>query len=137
MLLGGPLGLLQALLMSPKARNASRDGIVNLNMFLNSIRFLRKPRTFNTRIVVLFLAYKTLSIDLNHLELAICMAAFWKKLEQHHVKKEKKTLISYLIGKRKFSKKPESLDQSGTYYVINNCDVKRGVSVTNPNAKGK
>ena len=37
MLLGGPLGLWQALLMSPKGRNASRDGFVNLNISLNSI----------------------------------------------------------------------------------------------------
>ena len=37
MLLGGPLGLWQALLMSPKRRNASRDGFVNLNISLNSI----------------------------------------------------------------------------------------------------
>ena len=37
MLLGGPLGPWQALLMSPKGRNASRDGFVNLNISLNSI----------------------------------------------------------------------------------------------------
>ena len=37
MLLGGPLGSWQALLMSPKGRNASRDGFVNLNISLNSI----------------------------------------------------------------------------------------------------
>ena len=37
MLLGGPLGPWQALLMSPKGRNASRDGFINLNISLNSI----------------------------------------------------------------------------------------------------
>ena len=37
MLLGEPLGPWQALLMSPKGRNASRDGFVNLNISLNSI----------------------------------------------------------------------------------------------------
>ena len=37
MLLRGPLGPWQALLMSPKGRNASRDGFVNLNISLNSI----------------------------------------------------------------------------------------------------
>ena len=37
MLLGGPLGPWQTLLMSPKGRNASRDGFVNLNISLNSI----------------------------------------------------------------------------------------------------
>ena len=37
MLLGGPLGPWQALLMSPKGRNASRDGFENLNISLNSI----------------------------------------------------------------------------------------------------
>ena len=60
MLLGGPLGPWQALLMSPKGRNASRDGFVKLKISLNSTCF-----------VVLFLAYKMLSIDRNHLELAI------------------------------------------------------------------
>ena len=33
--------------------------------------FFWKPRAFSTRFVVLFLAYKTLSIDRNHLKLAI------------------------------------------------------------------
>ena len=33
--------------------------------------FLREPRACRARFVVLFLAYKTLSIDLNHLEPAI------------------------------------------------------------------
>ena len=37
MRLGGSLGLWQALLMSPKRPNASRDGFVNLKMSLNSI----------------------------------------------------------------------------------------------------
>ena len=37
MLLGGPLGPWQAPLMSPKGRNASMDGFVNLNTPLNSI----------------------------------------------------------------------------------------------------
>ena len=37
MLLGGPLSPWQALLMSPKGRNAYRDGFVNLNIPLNSI----------------------------------------------------------------------------------------------------
>ena len=71
MLLGGPLGSWQALLMSPKGRNASRDGFLNLNISLNSIASFRKPRAYRTRFVVLFLAYKTLSIDRNHLEPAI------------------------------------------------------------------
>ena len=37
MLLGGSLGPWQALLMSPKGRNACRDGFVNLIISLNSI----------------------------------------------------------------------------------------------------
>ena len=37
MLLGGPLGPWQTLVMSPKGPNASRDGFVNLNVSLNSI----------------------------------------------------------------------------------------------------
>ena len=69
--LEGPLGPWQALLMSPKGRNASRDGFVNLNISLSIALLLWKPRTFSTLFVVLFLAYKTLSIDRNHLELAI------------------------------------------------------------------
>ena len=69
--IGGPLGSWKALLMSPKGRNASRDGFVNLHISLNGIVFVRKPRAFRTRFVVLFLVYKTLSIDRNHLELAI------------------------------------------------------------------
>ena len=40
MLLGGPLGPL-ALLMSPKGRNASRDGFVNLKITLNTIAPIR------------------------------------------------------------------------------------------------
>ena len=40
MLLGGPLGPWQALLMSPKGRNASKDGFVKLNISLNSIASL-------------------------------------------------------------------------------------------------
>ena len=69
--IGGPLGPWKALLMSPKGRNASRDGFVNLHISLNDIAFFRKPRAFRTRFVVLFLVYKTLSIDRNHLKLAI------------------------------------------------------------------
>ena len=95
MLLEGPLGPWQALLMSPKGRNASRDGFVNLNISFNSIAFFRSlapsavstrfvvlflayktlsilaPSAVSTRFVVLFLVYKTLSIDRNRLELAI------------------------------------------------------------------
>ena len=67
---GGPLGPWQALLMSPKGRKTSRDGFVNLKISLESIASL-KPCAFSTRFVVLFPAYKTLSIDRNHLELAI------------------------------------------------------------------
>ena len=37
MLLEGPLGPWQALLMSPKGRNASGDGFVSLIISLNSI----------------------------------------------------------------------------------------------------
>ena len=42
--------------------------------------FLRKPRGFRTRFVVLFLAYKTLSIDRNHLELAIYIYGKFKSV---------------------------------------------------------
>ena len=38
--IGGHLGPWQALLMSPKERNASRDGFVNLKISLNSIASL-------------------------------------------------------------------------------------------------
>ena len=34
-------------------------------------------------------------------------------------------------------KKPDLLDQFETYYVINDCDVRKGVSVANLNAKEK
>ena len=74
--IGGPLGPWNTLLMSPKGRNASRDSFVNFHISLNGIVFVRKPRAFRTRFVVLFLVYKTLSIDRNHLELAIA----YKKL---------------------------------------------------------
>ena len=43
-------------------------------------------------------------------------------------------LYNWQTGKQKSSKK---LDQSGTYYVINDCDVRRGVFVANINAKRK
>ena len=69
--IGEPLGPWKALLMSPKGRNASRDSFVNLHISLNGIALFRKPRAFRTRFVVLFLVYKTFSIDRNHLELAI------------------------------------------------------------------
>ena len=53
-------------------------------------------------------------------------------------KKEKKApLVSYVTGKRKLPKKPDLLDHSGTYYVINDCKVIRGVSVANLNVKEK
>ena len=38
--IGGPLGPWKALLMSPKGRNASRDGFVNLHISLNDIAFI-------------------------------------------------------------------------------------------------
>ena len=51
---------------------------------------------------------------------------------------EKKTpLISYVTGKQKSSKKQDSIDHSGTCYVINDCDIRKGVSVANLNAKEK
>ena len=56
--------------MSPKGRNASRDGFVNLKISLNSIAPFGSLAP-SALAVVLFLAYKTLSIDRNHLELAI------------------------------------------------------------------
>ena len=43
--------------------------------------------------------------------------------------------ISYVTAYQKSSKKTDSLNHSETYCVINDCDVKRGVSVANPNAK--
>ena len=69
--------------MSPKERNASRDGFVNCK-YLSTALLLRKPRAFRTRVVVSLLAYKTLSIDRNNLELAIkkSILAYFK-----HVKK--------------------------------------------------
>ena len=66
MLLGGPLGPWQALLMSPKGQNASRDGFVNLNISLNSTASFGSLAPAG--LALLFLAYKTLSIDRNHLE---------------------------------------------------------------------
>ena len=54
------------------------------------------------------------------------------------MKKEKKApLISFVTGKQKSSKKQDLLDHSGTYYVINDCNVRRGISVANLNAKEK
>ena len=64
----GSFGPWQALLMNPKGRNACRDGFVNISQRHCS---LRKPRAFRTRFVVSLLAYKTLSINRNRLELAI------------------------------------------------------------------
>ena len=50
-----------------------------------------------------------------------------KSLEQNHVKKEKCITKlrnkSYVIGQRNSSKKLDSLHQSESYYVINDCDV--------------
>ena len=71
MLLGGPLDPWQALLMSPKGRNASRDGFVNLNISLNSIASFGSLAPVGLALLFLFLAYKTLSIDRNHLKPAI------------------------------------------------------------------
>ena len=63
---------------------------------------------------------------------------FWKKLERHQVEKEKKApLIIYVTGKRKSSKKLDSLDHSGPCYVINNYDVRKGGLVADLNAKEK
>ena len=48
-----------------------------LHILLRTYFILFKPRAFSTCFVVLFLAYKTLSIDRNHLELAKhCMDSF-------------------------------------------------------------
>ena len=66
-----------------------------------------------------------------------------KKVEKHCARaasceKRKKTpLISYVTGKRKSSKKPDLLITLEAYYVINDCDVRRSVSVANLNAKEK
>ena len=47
-----------------------------------------------------------------------------KTLERNHVKKEKKSISSYVIGYRNSSKKLESLDQSGILLCRNkDCDV--------------
>ena len=53
---------------SPKGQNASRDGLVNLKISLNSIASFG---SLSPLALALFLAYETLSIDRNHLELAI------------------------------------------------------------------
>ena len=71
MLLGGPLGPWQALLMSPKGRNATRDGFVNLNISLNGIASFGSLAPVALALLSCFVAYKTLSIDRNHLEPAI------------------------------------------------------------------
>ena len=47
---------------------------------------------------------------------------------------KKAPLISYVTGKRK---KQDSLDYSGIYFDLNDCEVRRGMSVANLNAKGK
>ena len=59
--------------------------------------------------------------------------------EQHHVAKKKKTsLINYVIGNQKFSRRNKIYSITlELKHVINYCDVRRGVSVTNPNAKEK
>ena len=71
MLLGGSLGPWQALLMSLKGRNASRDGFVNLKISLNNIAsFGSLPPAalallFSFSLIrrSLSIDYKTLSID--------------------------------------------------------------------------
>ena len=63
MLLGRPLGHWQALLMSPKERNASRDGFVNLNISLNSIASFRSLAPVGLALLVCFsLIKRSLSI---------------------------------------------------------------------------
>ena len=44
---------------------------------------------------------------------------------------KKAPLISCVTSKRKSSKELNLLDHSGTYYVINDCDVRKGVFVAN------
>ena len=43
----------------------------------------------------------------------------------------------YVTGKQKSSKKLDLLNHSGTYYVINDCDVRKGVLVANLTVKKK
>ena len=52
-------------------------------------------------------------------------------------KRKKITLISCVTGKQKSLKKQDLLDHSGTSYVINSCDVRRGISVANLNVNKK
>ena len=61
-----------------------------------------------------------------------------KTLEQHHVNKRKKSTANKLRNrKQKSSKKPDLLNHCETYYVINDCNERGGVSVANLNAKAK
>ena len=51
-------------------------------------------------------------------------------------KRIKAPLISYVTGKQKSSKKLDLLNHCGTFYVINDYDVRKSVSVANLKAKG-
>ena len=50
-------------------------------------------------------------------------------LEQHHVKKA--LLISYVTDKQKSLKELDLLEHCETYYVTNNCDVRKSMLVAN------
>ena len=70
MLLGGSLGPWQALLMSPKGQNASRDGFVNLKISLNSITHFGSLAPSALALLFCFSLIRR-SIDRNYLELAM------------------------------------------------------------------
>ena len=70
MLLRELLGPWQALLMSSQGRNVSRDGFVNLKISLNSVASFGSLAP-SAVALSFFLAYKTLFINRNHVELAI------------------------------------------------------------------
>ena len=76
--------------MSPKGRNASRDGFVNISQWPC---FFGNPSALSTCFVVSLFAYNTLSNDRNHLEPAMyiyifnlrtdAVSAFVPSLEEH------------------------------------------------------
>ena len=66
------------------------------------------------------------------------MGAIQKMLEQHHVTKEKTPLINYAIGDQKSlrRKKIHSITLELEHVIIH-YDVRKGVCVTNLNAREK
>ena len=89
MLLREPLGPWQALLMSPKGRNASRDGFENLNISLNSIASFGSPAPVGLALLLCFsLIRRSLSIvttwsQQTYINILMYVTLYLHKLKYH------------------------------------------------------